>query len=79
MKQQLNPLFWVEALLALGNAILLVMTVLWKDWIEIVFDVDPDAGSGALEWAIVAVTLALTLVFLFLARSEWRRRSTQLS
>jgi hypothetical protein len=46
MKQQLRPLFWIEALLALGNAALLVMTVLWKDWIEIVFDVDPDAGSA---------------------------------
>lgn len=73
MKQQLRPLFWIEALLALGNAILLVMTVLWKDWIEIVFDVDPDAGSGALEWAIVAITLLLTIAFLALARSEWRR------
>jgi hypothetical protein len=73
MKQQLRPLFWVEALLALGNAMLLVMTLLWKDWIEIVFDVDPDAGSGALEWAIVGVTLLLTLVFVVLARSEWRR------
>ena len=77
MKQQLRPWFWIEALLALANAILLVMTVLWKDWIEIVFDVDPDAGSGAVEWAIVAVTLILTIIFLALARSEWRRASTQ--
>jgi hypothetical protein len=78
MKQQLRALFWIEALLALGNAILLVMTVLWKDWIEIVFDVDPDAGSGAVEWSVVAVTLLLTVAFLVLARSEWRRASTQL-
>ncbi len=77
MKREFGPLFWVEALLALGNAILLVMTLLWKDWIEIVFDVDPDAGSGALEWAIVGVTLLLTIVFLFLARAEWRKSSTQ--
>jgi hypothetical protein len=77
MKQQLRSLFWIEALLALGNAVLLVMTVLWKDWIEIVFDVDPDAGSGAVEWAIVAVTLLLTVAFLVLARGEWRRASTQ--
>jgi hypothetical protein len=78
MKQQLRPLFWIEALLSLGNAILLAMTLLWKDWIEIVFNVDPDAGSGAVEWSIVAVTLLLTIVFVVLARSEWRR-STQLS
>jgi hypothetical protein len=76
MKQQLRPLFWIEALLALGNAALLVMTVVWKDWIEVVFKVDPDAGSGAVEWGVVAVTLLLSLAFLSLARSEWRRAST---
>ena len=64
MKQQLRPLFWIEALLALGNVALLVMTVVWKDWIEIVFNVDPDAGSGAVEWGVVAVTLLLTIAFL---------------
>jgi hypothetical protein len=69
-------LFWVETLLALGNAILVVMTVLWKEWIEIVFNVDLDAGSGALEWAIVGVTLLLTLVFVALAGSTWRRALT---
>ena len=51
----------------------MLATLLWKDWIEIVFDIDPDAGSGALEWAIVAVTLVSTVLFLVLARSEWRR------
>jgi hypothetical protein len=75
LKQQLRPLFWIEALLALGNAALLVMTVVWKDWIEVVFNVDPDAGSGAVEWAVVALTLLLTLAFLTLARGEWRRAS----
>jgi len=75
MQPQVGALFWVEALLALGNAILLAMTVVWKDWIEIVFDIDPDAGSGALEWTIVGVTLLLTIVFLLLARAEWRKRS----
>ena len=77
MRQRVGPLFWVEALLALGSAILLVMTLLWKDWIEVVFHVDPDAGSGALEWGIVGVTLLLTLVFVVLARAEWTRHSTQ--
>jgi hypothetical protein len=77
MKQELGPLFWIEALLSLGNAVLLVMTVLWKDWIEIVFNVDPDAGSGAVEWGIVAVTLLLTIAFFVLARREWRRASMQ--
>jgi hypothetical protein len=69
-------MFWMEVLLAVGNAVLLVMTVVWKDWIEIVFNVDPDAGTGAVEWGVVLVTLALTIVFVTLARGEWRRAST---
>jgi hypothetical protein len=79
MKQPLRLRFWIELVLALVNVILLVMTVLWKDWIEIVFNVDPDAGSGALEWAIVGMTLVLTIGFVVLARAEWRRASTQLA
>ena len=77
MKQQLRPLFWIEALLALGNAVLLVMTLAWKDWIEIALKVDPDANSGAAEWAVVAVTVLLTMTFVTLARAEWRRAATQ--
>jgi len=77
MKQQLRPLFWIEAVLALGNIALLSMTVVWKDWIELVFKVDPDAGSGAVEWSIMVVTLLLTVVFLALARSEWHRAARQ--
>ncbi|MDQ6674300.1 MAG: ABC transporter permease [Chloroflexota bacterium] len=77
MKQQLRPLFWVEAVLALLNAGLLVMTVVWTDWIELAFNLDPDAGSGAVEWAVVGGTLVLTLAFVALARTEWRRSSMQ--
>lgn len=77
MKPQLRPLFWIEAALALVNAALLVVTVVWNDWIEIVFDVDPDAGSGSVEWAVVAVTFVLTLAFVALARGEWRRAQAQ--
>jgi hypothetical protein len=47
--------------------------MIWKDWIELVFHVDPDASSGAAEWTVVAITLCLTMLFLVLARIEWRR------
>jgi hypothetical protein len=77
MKRQLRFRFWLELVIGLANLVLLAITILWKDWIEIVFNVDPDAGSGAVEWAIVAVTLLLSLAFLMLARGEWRRTATQ--
>lgn len=31
------------------------LTAAAPQWIELVFKVDPDAGSGALEWVLVAV------------------------
>jgi len=46
---------------------------LWRDWIEIVFKVDPDHGNGSLEWVIVAGALVFALVFSISAGREWRR------
>ena len=77
MNQHLRQRFWIESLLAIASAALLVITLVWKDWIEIVFRVDPDAGSGAVEWAIVGLTVLLMLAFAALARSEWRRAALQ--
>jgi hypothetical protein len=57
------------------SVVLLVGTVAWPDWIEIVFRVDPDHGSGWLEWAIVAAAFALMVTFSVSARHEWRRAS----
>ena len=50
-----------------------VVTLVTRDWIEVVFGVDRDYGNGALEWALV-VGLALVAVTLgLMARLEWRR------
>jgi hypothetical protein len=62
--------------LAAGSAALFVVTVVWHDWIEIVFRVDPDRGSGWLEWLIVLVAFGLTLTFSISARREWRRSTS---
>lgn len=64
--------FWIESLLAALSAILSVVTVVWHDWIEIGFGVDPDHGSGALEWLIVALAAATAVAFAVIARAEWR-------
>lgn len=76
MPQHLRQRFWLDLALALVSIVLLVMTLLWKDWIELAFGIDPDAGSGAVEWAIVGLTIVLALAFSALARSEWRRAAT---
>jgi hypothetical protein len=49
--------FRTEIALGGGSLVLLALTVLWPDWIELAFGVDPDGGSGALEWALVALAV----------------------
>ena len=76
MKKSIRLRFWVELGLATVTATLFVITLLWRDWIEIVFRVDPDNGSGALEWLIVGALLAVTVALFVMARLEWRRART---
>jgi len=65
--------FWVETALAVLSAFFVLLTALWKDWIEIVFRVDPDHHSSALEWVVVLTLVAATIAFSALARRECRR------
>ena len=71
--------FWLEAILAALSTGLFILTLLSRNWIEIVFGVDPDKSSGSLEWLIVAALLVASIVFVAMARAEWRRPQTSIS
>ena len=76
----LGSVFVVESAAALAFATFAVLTIVWRDWVEIVFRIDPDHHSGALEWLIVGITFALAVGLAFGARHEWRMvvtRSTE--
>lgn len=73
MRRGVRLRFWVEAAAAAVSGTLLVLTLLWREWIELIFGVDPDNGSGALEWAIVAASAVVTVALFAAARVEWRR------
>ena len=64
--------FWVEAALGWLSLSLAVVTLVWHDWIELVFGFDPDQGNGALEWMISALSAVGAVSFAVLARVEWR-------
>ncbi|MDJ0336002.1 hypothetical protein QMG83_12275 [Salinibacterium sp. G-O1] len=42
--------------------ILAIVTAMYPPWIEAVFGIDPDQGSGALEWALVAAFGVVALI-----------------
>lgn len=73
MRKALRGRFWLETGMAIVTAILFVVTLAWQDWIEVIFNVDPDQGSGTLEWLIVGILLAVTIALCLLARYEWRK------
>ena len=64
--------FWIESTLAILASLLAIVTIFNREWIEVIFGVDPDRGSGGLEWAMVvglfAVAIALALV------AGWERK-----
>ncbi len=65
--------FWLETSLGAASLILLVVTLFWRDWIEIVFRVDPDHGNGSFEWLLVGVLAVAAITCSILARLEWQR------
>jgi hypothetical protein len=71
--------FWIETGLGVLSGSAVILTLAVPDWIEVVFGVDPDQSSGALEWGIVVAFLVATLAFGFVARREWRRAAFELS
>ncbi len=73
MRKALRGRFWLETGMAIVTTILFVITLAWHDWIEIIFNVDPDQGSGLLEWLIVGALFVVTIALFTLARYEWRK------
>jgi hypothetical protein len=71
--RKLRSRFLIETALATVSGFLGVLTLVTPDWIEQVFHVEPDQGSGALEWALVAALVSAAILFGGLARAEWRR------
>ena len=73
MSRVLRTRFRVEVGIFVAAITLLTATLVWPEWIEIVFHVDPDAGSGSLEWLIVVGCAAASLLLAILSSTEWRR------
>lgn len=71
--RSLRKRFWFEICCGVLGGVLFVLTLISKEWIEEIFGVDPDQGSGALEWGITFGLLGVAAVSFVLARREYRR------
>jgi len=69
----LRARFFVEVLVGTAALVLLGVTLVWNDWIELVFRIDADSATGSLEWAVCFALLAVVAANWWLARAEWRR------
>lgn len=63
----------VEVVLAAASAALGLVTLVWKDWIEVVLRVDPDHGDGTVEWWVVTTLLVVAAALFALSRWEIQR------
>lgn len=73
LKAGLRRRFYPEAIVSALAAVMFVVTLVDRSWIEGVFHIDPDAGNGNVEWMIVGGLLLLALALGALATIEWRR------
>jgi hypothetical protein len=73
MSRRVRSRFWLELGLASLTGVLFLVTLVSREWIEAVSGWDPDRHSGSLEWGIVIVLLALTMLAGGTAYAEWRR------
>ena len=46
MKPRTRLRFWIEVALGLTSGLLLLLTLVTREWIELLFGVDPDGGSA---------------------------------
>jgi hypothetical protein len=71
-RDRLARRFRIEAGLAAATAILFVLTLFSREWIEALTGWNPDGGNGSLEWFIVGALLVATVALAARARADWR-------
>ena len=73
LRRQLPQRFWVETALGVISAVLLVLTVVVPNWIELLFSIAPDTGNGSTEWGLAFSLAAVSVVMFAFAGRTWRK------
>ena len=67
-----SRLYKIETTLAALSGVLGVLTLFWRDWLEVT-GWDPDHHSGSAEWIIAVALIAVATTLGVAARREHRR------
>jgi hypothetical protein len=73
MERKLRRRILLQMIFAATGFVLSLLTIVWPKWIEELVGVEPDAGSGALEW-IIALGLLGAAAILALSARRGRQR-----
>jgi hypothetical protein len=74
VKYHKRSVMWIGAFSSVV-AVLAIVTLLWRDWIEQAFGIDPDRHTGSIEGQLVVALLLVAMLFAALARRDWHRAS----
>ena len=69
----MNARRWISGVLAMIAAALLVLTLVWPQWIEGIFEAEPDSGDGSFELMIVIGLAVIAAAFSTDAIVAWRK------
>lgn len=72
MRKRSRARAWLATVSAVAGVGLCVLTLVWSEWIELLFGVDPDGGSGALELMVAGAFLVASVLLAGQARRDWR-------
>lgn len=70
---QLRRRFWPEVVLATLSGFLAILTIAWRDWLEVATGLNPDQHSGTVEVGIILTLAVGSVAMAWCARAEWLR------
>jgi hypothetical protein len=65
--------FWCQIGLGALSGVLAIVSLVWPQWIELIFGIDPDGGSGEAEWLITTLCALAAIISFTRAGIDWRR------
>ena len=73
MRRRLPTRFWFETIAAVVGLALFALTLVTREWFELLTGVDPDGGNGALEVLLAFGLLAFSTTSAWAARRQYGR------